>query len=109
MKRSTRILAGSLALGLMAASAPAQAGQGTGVIDSKQVEGGTVVVGGTTFRVSDGTALEDKDGNAITFAALPTVAQGASVDDAAAWFEATDSEAQMPVLHRLKLTGAVPD
>lgn len=109
MKRLTRILAGSIALGLIANAAPARAGEGTGVIDSKQVDGGLVVVGGTTFRVSDGTALEDKDGNAITLAALPTVAQGASVDDAAAWYEATDSEAQTPVLHRLKLTGAVPD
>ncbi len=106
MKRFTWMLAGTLALGLVAT---AQAEQGNGEIDSKQVDAGLISVGGATYRISDGTALEDIDGNVIAFAALPTLAEGATPDDAAVWFEATDSEAKPPVLHRLKLTGAQPD
>ena len=108
MKRLTRILAGAIALGSFATAFPASAGQGSSTVDSKQVGEGLVVLGGTTYRVSDNTALEDENGRPIAFAELPTVAQGASSDDAAVWFEASDADAGTPILHRLKLTGAVP-
>ena len=108
MQRLTRIFAGAIALGSLAAGYPAGAGQGSSTIDSKQVGKGLVVLGGTTYRVSDGTTLEDAHGRPIAFAELPTVAQGASSDEAAVWFEASDTDATTPVLHRLKLTGAMP-
>jgi hypothetical protein len=108
MKRLTRILAGAIALGSFATAYPASADQGNSIVDSKQVGEGLVVLGGTTYRVSESTALEDENGQPISFTALPTVAQGASSDDAAVWFEASDTEVSTPILHRLKLTGAVP-
>ena len=108
MKRLTRILAGAIALGSFAAALPASAGEGNSTLESKQVSEGLVVLGGTTYRVSDSTALEGVNDQPITFAELPTVAQGASADDAAVWFESSDGDAATPVLHRLKLTGAAP-
>jgi len=108
MKRLTRILAGAIALGSFANAYPASADQGNSTVDSKQVGEGLVVLGGTTYRVSDSTALEDANDQPIAFADLPTIAQGASPDDAAVWFESSDTDASTPVLHRLKLTGAVP-
>jgi hypothetical protein len=108
MKRLTRILAGAIALGSFATAYPTSADQGNSIVDSKQVGEGLVVLGGTTYRVNDSTALEDEHGKTIAFAEFPTVAQGASSDDAAVWFEASDTEVSTPILHRLKLTGAVP-
>lgn len=108
MKRLTRFYAGALALGLIVGTGSARADQGTSVIDSKQSAESLVTIGGKTYSVSDSTALEDKDGNAIAFEALPTTEGGASQDDAAVWFESSESEAQNPVLHVLKLTGAMP-
>ena len=108
MKRITTFFAGALALGFIAGSGSARADQGSSVIESKQTDQSTVAMGGKTYRVSESTVLEDKDGNKIAFDALPTTEQGASEDDAAVWFEASESEAQNPVLHLLKLTGSVP-
>jgi hypothetical protein len=108
MKRFTRILAGAIALGSLATAFPTNAEQGTSTVDSKQVDDGLVVIGGTPYRVSDNTTLEDAHGGRIAFAELPTVAQGASSDDASVWFEASDSDAGTPILHRLKFTGAAP-
>lgn len=109
MKRRTHFFAGALALGAIALATPASAGQGTSIVESKQVSEGLVVLGGSTFRVSDVTAIEDVDGNSIALADLPAVAQGASHDDAAVWYEASEGDVTTPVLHRLKLTGSVPD
>jgi hypothetical protein len=108
MKRFTWILAGAIALGSFATAYPASADQGSSIVDSKQVAEGLVVLGGKTYRVSDSTALEDENGQPIAFTALPALAQGASSDDAAVWFEASDTDVSTPVLHRLKLTGAAP-
>jgi hypothetical protein len=108
MKRSIRNFASGFALASLALAGPASADQGTSIVESKQVEQGLVVLGGTTYRVSDGTAIEDTDGNAISFAQVPALAQGASQDDAAVYFESSDGDVTTPVLHRLKLTGAVP-
>ena len=93
------------ALGLWLAGA-ASADQGSAVIESK-ADGTVVMTGGTTFRVSESPAIESKEGNRMALAEDPTKAQGASDDDAAVWFEASDGEAQ-PMLHLLKLTGATP-
>ena len=108
MKRLTRFFAGALALGFIAGAGPARADQGTSVIDSKKSDESIVTMGGKTYRVSESTVFEDKDGNKIAFEALPTTEQGASEDDAAVWFEASESEAPNPMLHVLKLTGAMP-
>ena len=108
MTRCTRIFASALALTALALANPASADQGNSIADSKQVGEGIVVLGGSPYRVSDGTAIEDADGNAISLAAVPTVAQGASEDDAAVYFESSDGDATMPVLHLLRLVGAAP-
>lgn len=108
MKRFTRFFASAVALGLIASAGSARADQGSSVIESKMLEESLVTMTGKTYRVSESTVLEDKDGNKIAFEALPTVEQGASQDDAAVWFETGDSELQSPVLQVLKLTGSVP-
>jgi len=105
-----RILRGGAAiaigtLGLWLASA-AGAAQGSSVIDSKSP--GEVVLKGVHFKLSDATVLESKDGHRMSFVELPTLATGASPDQAAVWFESTDADGGQPVLHLLKLTGAVP-
>jgi hypothetical protein len=109
MKRSIQLFASALALALCAGAGPARADQGNAVIESKQLAEKLLTMSGKEYRVTDGTVLEDKDGHAIAFAALPSTAKGARQDDAAVWFETADeSEARPPVLHFLKLTGAMP-
>jgi hypothetical protein len=108
MRRWIRFTATSLALASLALATPALADQGHSVVDSKSVAESLVVLGGTTYRVSDSTAIEDSDGNAIPLADVPAIAQGAGQDDAAVFFESSEGNVTMPVLHRLKLTGAVP-
>ena len=92
-------------LGFWLASA-AGAAQGSSVIDSKS--DGEVVLKGVHFRVSEATVLESKEGARISFRELPTLAGGASQDDAAVWYEASDGDVAQPTLHLLKLTGATP-
>jgi hypothetical protein len=101
--RKSMTFAAALAIGLAASAAGAD--QGSALLDSKQ--DGTLVLSGREFRWNDGTALEDEEGNRIGFAELPSRERGASDDDAAVWYEASDDEAS-PLLYRLKLTGAVP-
>jgi hypothetical protein len=108
MQRLTWILAGAIALGSLASGYPAGADQGSSIIESKQVGEGLVVLGGTTYRVGDGTTLEDEHGNRIAFAEVPTLAEGASSDEAAVWFEAGSTEVSPPILQLLKLTGEEP-
>jgi hypothetical protein len=108
MKRSTRILAGALALAALALANPASAAEGNAIVDSTQVGEGLVVLAGSTYSVSDTTAIEDVDGNKIALADVPSVAQGASDDEAAVYYEASDGDVATPALHRLKLTGSVP-
>ena len=109
MKRRTRIFAGALALGSLALANPASAGQGNAVVQSKQLSESIVVLDDATYRVSDGTSIEDVDGNPIALADVPTIAQGATNDAAAVYYEASDGDVATPVLHRLKLMGSVPD
>lgn len=108
MKRLGFTIAGALALGFIAATGSAHADQGSSVIESKKSNEDAITMDGKTYRVSESTALEDKDGNRIAFDALPSTESGASQDDAAVWFESSESEAREPILHRLKLTGGMP-
>jgi hypothetical protein len=100
--RGAVLAIGALSLGF---GPGASADQGSAVIDSKQPD--AVMLNGSPYRISDATVLEDKEGNRLGYAQLPTREQGASVDDASAWYEASDDE-RSPVLYRLKLTGAQP-
>jgi hypothetical protein len=92
-----------VAIGLALGGA-AEAAQGNAVIDSKQ--DGAVVLGGASYRVGDATVIEDENGNKLRFAEVPSIADGASQDAAAVYFEASDEES--PMLQLLRLTGAVP-
>lgn len=91
------------ALGV-ALGAAAEAGQGTTVIESKQ--DGAVMLGAASYRVGAATVIEDENGNKLSFAEVPSIADGASQDAAAVYFEASDEE--QPMLQLLRLTGAVP-
>jgi len=108
MKRCTGIFASTLALASLVLASSASAGQGNSIVDSKGVDEGIVVLGGSTYNVSDGTAIEDSAGNAIPLADVPTIAQGANEDAAAVYYESSDGDVATPVLHLLRLTGAVP-
>jgi hypothetical protein len=88
----------------VALGAAAEAGQGNAVIESKQ--DGAVMLGNDSYRVGDATVIEDANGNKLAFAAVPSVADGASQDAAAVYFEASDEE--QPMLQLLRLTGSVP-
>lgn len=104
-RRAVRSIAlatiGSVGLALGAA---AGVDQGNAVIESKQT--GAVMLGNASYRVGDSTVIVDPDGNKLTFAEVPSVADGASQDAAAVYFEASDEE--QPMLHLLRLTGSVP-
>jgi hypothetical protein len=103
MKRTIGTFAAAF---LLAVAADARADQGNAVIESKSQ--GEVVLSGRTYRVSSSTALESKEGARLSFADLPATAEGASHDDAAVWYEASDDE-RMPTATRIKLVGSVPD
>jgi len=96
---SAAIAAIGLALG-----GAAEAEQGNAVIESKL--DGAVMLGTASYRVGDATVIEDESGNKLGFAQVPSVADGASQDAAAVYFEASDEEP--PMLQLLRLTGAVP-
>jgi hypothetical protein len=102
-------LAGALGAALVAPGlARAERAQGTAEISAVHVEQNLVELNGKPFRVSESTAIEDKDGHKIGLLQLPSVERGASDDQAAVWYEAEDSEARAPTLYRLKLTGMRP-
>lgn len=103
MKRKIAMLASAVLLGI---SVQAGADQGNAVLESKAE--GQVVMNAKTYRVTDATVLENKDGGTVSFADLPTKAEGANDDASAVWYEASD-DATAPVLSRLKLVGSTPD
>ena len=103
MKRKIATLASVVLLGI---SVQARADQGNAVLESKAE--GQVVMNARTYRVTDGTVLENAEGASVSFADLPTKAEGADDDASAVWYEASDDETA-PVLSRLKLVGAIPD
>lgn len=103
MKRKIATLASAVLLGI---ALQARADQGNAVLESKT--DGQVSMNARTYRVTDATVLEDKEGKGISFAELPTKAEGADDDASAVWYEASD-DANAPVLSRLKLVGSTPD
>jgi len=103
-------LAGTLLVAL-AATGPARAeqDQGSAVIDKVMAAQNMVVLNGTAFRVSESTAIEDKQAHKISVAELPSIAGGATQDEAAVWYEAAGGEGRSGrVLYRLRLTGKTP-
>jgi len=103
MRRRVAIaVAGALVGG---ASAVSRADSGNALVESKTES--EVVLGDRTYRVDEATVIESKDGTRLRLVEVPTIADGASADDAAVWFEASDAEAT-PIAYRLKLTGAQP-
>lgn len=103
-------LAGALAAALATPGlARAEHDQGNGEIAAVHVEQNVVEMNGRSFRVSDGTAIEDKEGHKIGLMQLPSLERGASADQAAAWYEAEEGDARgAQLLYRLKLTGRRP-
>jgi hypothetical protein len=104
------VSAGALAAAL-AAAGPAQAemAQGPAEITAVHLDQNTVELDGKPFRVSEATAIEDKDGHKIGLMQLPSTERGASADQAAVWYEAEEGDARgAQLLFRLKLTGMRP-
>ena len=50
------------------------------------------MLGAASYRVGDATVIEDENGNKLSFAEVPSIADGASQDAAAVYFEASDEE-----------------
>jgi len=111
MRRIAAMVTG-LALAGGIAGAPAAADEdegagGVGVIE--EVALGTIVVAGQAYSVGAFTRLEDEYGAELVATQLPSLAGGASPDEAAAAFEAEPAGAGGPrVLRHLRLTGSVP-
>lgn len=101
-------LSAFLFLGASAAGAEEE-DRGSVVIDSVDVAGERVVLGGVSYAVVDATVLEDEAGQGTSLAELPSLASGASPDAAAVWFESAEaSRGTTPVLLKLRLTGSLP-
>jgi len=110
MRRIATTVAG-LALAGWLAGPPAGAEeiQGSAVIHEVQVVGSTVVLDGEVYRVGDSTRIEDEEGGSLTLAQLPSLAGGASGDEAAVWFVAADPGMDgTRRLQHLRLTGSMP-
>jgi len=103
-------LAGALGAALVAPGlARAERDQGNGEIAAVHLEQNTLEINGKSFRVSESTAIEDKEGHKIELMQVPSHARGASSDQAAAWYEAEEGDARgAQLLYRLKLTGRRP-
>ena len=104
-------LAGALlAGGLLVAGVAAAAGeQGSAVIEERGASDHTLVLGGTAYRVTGSTELANELGGRLAFEELPSLAEGASHDEAAVWFEAGEALGTEPrPLLRVHLTGSMP-
>jgi hypothetical protein len=100
-----------LALAALLASGPAAADpvHGSATIDDVELAASAVRMGGERYLVTDATRIEDAVGAELTLAELPSLAGGASGDEAAAWFEAEASQAgRAASLTLLRLTGSLP-
>lgn len=110
MRRITIAIAGlALAGALNAAPASAEEISGNAVLGEVRLAESAVVLDGERYAVSDTTRLENEHGGGLALAELPSMAAGASADEAAVWFEA-DEPARDGTrrLRHLRLTGAVP-
>lgn len=106
-----RALAGLLLAGalLLAGVAKAEEARGSAAIEAIGAADRTVVLKGNTYRVLDSTHLENDAGTRLTFEELPSLAAGASPEEAAVWFEAGEASGMgPPPLVRLLLTGSIP-
>jgi len=110
MRRIATTIAGlALATGLAGAPAGAEEVTGNAMIQEVQVAQGAVVLDGDLYHVSDFTRLEDEQGGDLPLSQLPSLAGGASGDEAAAWFVADEPgrDGTRRLVH-LRLTGAMP-
>jgi len=108
MRRITAMVAGlTLAGALAGAPAAAEGIEGNALI--QEVAGSVVVLDGEPYQVGASTRLEDEQGGELTLPELPSLAGGASGDEAAAWFMADEAQAGgLRELRHLRLTGAMP-
>lgn len=110
MRRIATTVAGlALAGWLAGAPAGAEEVQGSAVIQEVQLVGSKVVLDGEAYHVSDATRIEDEEGGSLTLAQLPSLARGASGDEAAVWFVADEPAMDgTRRLQQLRLTGSMP-
>ncbi|MEB2343676.1 MAG: hypothetical protein OZ948_02945 [Deltaproteobacteria bacterium] len=110
MRRIATTIAGlALASALNAWPVDAEEVSGNAVLGEVHLAEGAVVLDGDRYTVSDTTRLENEQGGDLTLAELPSLAGGASADEAAVWFEADEPTRDgTRRLRHLRLTGAVP-
>lgn len=107
---ATTIAAVALAGWLAGTPAGAEDVHGTAMIHEVQLASSAVVLDGEVYLVTDATRLEDEQGFELSLAQLPSVAGGASGDEAAVFFVAEEPAAsgRNSRLRHLQLTGAMP-
>lgn len=106
---ATAIGALALAGALNAGPAGAEEVTGNAVLGEVRLAESAVLLDGDRYEVSDATRLEDEQGGDVTLAELPSMASGATADEAAVWFEADEPTRDgTRRLRHLRLTGAVP-
>ena len=95
---------------LTAAPAMAQEVRGSGFLDAVDPVSGVVVIGGAKYSVRSSSVIADENGRALPLEELPSLASGASNDEAAVWYEAGEASTSSPrPLLRLNLTGGAPE
>lgn len=109
--RSMRTVWSAFGMLLMLAGSPAaaQEDRGSGFLDSVDPKFGVVVIGGVQYSVQSSTVIADENGRAASIEELPSLGAGASIDEAAVWYEAGEARGSNPrPLLRLQLTGGPP-
>lgn len=109
--RRTRTPWVALAAAVLLAAAPAAAEEvrGSGFLESVDAAFGTVVIEGEPYSVQGFTVIANESGGAVPLEELPSLAGGASTDEAAVWYEAGEANGPNPrPLLRLHLTGGLP-
>ncbi len=103
-------LAAALVLG-GAAGAQDTPLRGAGLVQTKDLEARTLVVNGTTYRVTEQTALEGIDGGFVTLEDLRAAGADQAILDPrevdGVWFEAVNVGGQL-VLERLRVLRSLP-
>ncbi len=109
--RGTRAVRSAFGIALLLAGSPAaaQEDRGSGSLDSIDPAFGVVTIGGAQYSVRSSTVIADEHGNARSLEELPSLATGASADEAAVWYEAGEATSGAPrPLLRLQLSGGLP-
>ncbi len=104
LRRTLVRIVGSVTL-ILAAGAPFAAWgvEGHGYVEAKR--GGaqpSVVLNGETYRVTERTTFEGPEGQRLTLSDVPALAEGASAEEAGAWFD-WQGDSRDRVLNELKL------